>query len=216
MNKQFAIFDMDGTLVDSMIYWTALAKEFLSRKGITSISDEVFNTIRPMTMTESSTFFIKEFNLSGTVESVIEEQNQIMTGHYLNDIDLKNGVREYLEILRGRNVRMCVASATPKPLIEACLKRLSVLDYFEFIMSCEEVGSGKSKPDVYYACAKRFNVNVQDIAVYEDTIFAGTTAKKADFYLIGVYDDAAGDSWKDIVELADETIIDWADSCRNL
>lgn len=83
-------------------------------------------------------------------------------------------------------------------------------------MSCEEVGSGKSKPDVYYECAKRFNANVQDIAVYEDTIFAGTTAKKADFYLIGVYDDAAGDSWKDIVELADETIIDWADSCRNL
>ncbi len=215
MNKKYAIFDMDGTIVDSMGYWKELAVEFLHSKGIFDISEELLIKIRPMTMTESSTVFINEFNLPLTVPEVISEMNRIMTEHYYHDIELKNGIVSYLDIMKSRGVHMCVASATPKPLIEACLKRLEVSDYFDFIISCDEVGAGKGSPAVYYACGDRFgNIKAEDIAVFEDAIFAGRTAKIANFYLVGIYDEISSDTWNELSEISDEIITDWNESAH--
>ena len=82
MDKRFAIFDMDGTLVDSMVYWKRLATEFLESKGVLEISPTVLERIKPMTMTESAALFIEEYELSGTDESVAEEMNAMMDEHY--------------------------------------------------------------------------------------------------------------------------------------
>ena len=89
MDKQYAIFDMDGTLVDSMVYWKNLAKEYLASKGITHIPDVILEKIKPMTMTESATLFIEEFGLNGTAESIADEMNALMDAHYYRDIPLK-------------------------------------------------------------------------------------------------------------------------------
>lgn len=218
MNKKYAIFDMDGTIVDSMGYWKELAVEFLNSKGITDIEEELLIKIRPMTMTESSTVFINEFKLPLTVPDVIDEMNRIMSEHYYHDIELKNGIKSYLDVMKSENVHMCVASATPKPLIEACLKRLEVFEYFDFIISCDEVGAGKGSPAVYHACGKQFgNIEPKDIAVFEDAIFAGRTARIADYYLVGVYDEISSDTWNELVEISDEIITDWNEAaCKEL
>ncbi len=206
MDKKFAIFDMDGTLVDSMVYWDKLAGEFLESQGVKHVPQSVFETIKPMTMTESAVYFIREFSVAGTPESIAAQMNAMMEAHYQNDIPLKGGMRNYLEMLHEKGVQMCVASATAERLMDACLTRVGVRKYFNFLLSCETVGVGKNEPDVYYEAAKRLGSIPADIAVYEDAFYAVNTAKKAGFYTVGVYDEGTGAQWSKITELADETL----------
>ena len=104
---------------------------------------------------------------------------------------------------------MCVASATAEPLMEACLTRLEIRDYFEFLLSCETVGAGKRSPLVYQESAKSLNAAPAEIAVYEDALYALQTAKEAGYYVVGVYDDSTAKNWQFIEKLADEIILNW-------
>ena len=212
MDKQFAIFDMDGTLVDSMVYWKHLASEFLEIKGVSEVSASVLERIKPMTMTESAALFIEAYGLPGTAESVAAEMNAMMEAHYRRDMPLKPGVRKYLQRLHEKGVRMCVASATAEHLMNACLTRLGVRDYFEFLLSCETVGAGKSSPRVYHASAQRLHAAPGEIAVYEDALYAVRTAKEAGYYVVAVYDDSAAENRKIIETCADEIILNWEDA----
>ena len=166
MNKKYAIFDMDGTLVDSMPWWQGLAKEYLLKEGVEEISPEVLEKIRPLTITESAVLFKEIYGIQGTPEEMAAKVNGLMAEHYKKDIPLKPGVREYLAGLKEQGVKMCVASATAEHLMEACLKRLGVRDDFEFLLSCEEVGAGKHSPDVYHLAAERLGAAPVDTAVY--------------------------------------------------
>ena len=206
MDKNFAIFDMDGTLIDSMFFWKKLASEYLGSKGVMDIPEDILERIKTMTMSESAGFFKTEFGLSGDPET---EMNAMMDEHYRNDIPLKPGVREYLQTLKTRGVRMCVASATAEHLMESCLTRLGVRELFDFLLSCETVGAGKSSPLVYHESAKRLGASPSEIAVYEDALYAVQTAKNAGYYVVGVYDDSADTNWQTIETVADETIINW-------
>lgn len=216
MNKRYAIFDMDGTLVDSMVFWQGLAIEYLAGKGINRNMDAILEHIKAMTMTESAAFFIEEFRLSGTPESVAAEMNAMMDAHYRKDIPLKSGVGEYLSRIHSMGIRMCVASATKSELMEACLKRLGIAGYFGFLLSCEEVGVGKSQPDVFLEAAKRLDAQPYEIAVYEDSLFAVKTAKNAGFYTIAVYDDSNKYEWEKLTVMTDEAILDWSMSAQTL
>ncbi len=209
MDKKYAIFDMDGTLVDSMGFWKHLAAEYLGSKGIQPIPTDILERIRPMTLSESAVLFQQEFGLSGHPEA---EMTAMMDEHYRRDIPLKTGVRAYLQRLHQRGVRMCVASATAEHLMEACLTRLGVRDYFAFLLSCETVGAGKRSPLVYHASAERLQAVPEDIAVYEDALYAVQTAKEAGYYVVGVYDDSAAEHWQTITTLADEVIVSMQDS----
>ena len=209
MDKHFAIFDMDGTLIDSMGFWGDLASEYLHSKGIRQIPADILERIQPMTMSESAALFRAEFGLTGDPEA---QMNAMMQKHYQQDIPLKSGVREYLQKFQGKGVRMCVASATAEHLMDACLTRLGVRNCFEFLLSCEAVGAGKHRPLIYQESARRFCAEPKDIAVFEDAPYAVRTAKNAGFYVVGVYDGSAAKSWKTIEELSDEIIFNWEEA----
>ena len=216
MDKRFAIFDMDGTLVDSMVYWENLATEFLESKGVQTISSEIMERIKPMTMTESAALIIQESSLSGTAESVAAEMNAMMDEHYRRDIPLKPGAAAYLEALQQKGISMCVASATAEDLMDACLTRLGVAHCFSFLLSCETVGAGKNRPDVYRESAKRLGAEPAEIAVYEDALYAAETARQAGFYTIAVQDNSNQPHWEALTALADEVILDWRTAAQSL
>ena len=211
MEQRFAIFDMDGTLVDSMMYWHNLGREYLEAKGVTGDLNEVLERSKPMTMLESGALFIQEFGLAGTPESVAAEINAMMEEHYRNDVQLKEGAKAYLEQLRRSGVKLCVASATAEELVDLCLTRLGVRDYFEFLLSCETVGTGKNRPDVYFAAAERLGAAVENTVVYEDAWYAVRTAKNAGFRVVAIYDNNSRTRWNEIRELADRPIERWTE-----
>ena len=207
MDKKFAIFDMDGTLVDSMIFWKNLASEYLHRKGVKKIPEDILERIKPMTMSESAALFRSEFGLSGDIEA---EMNAMMDEHYRRDIPLKPGVATYLGQLQEKGVRMCVASATAEHLMAACLSRLGVLPCFEFLLSCESVGAGKNSPLIFLEAARRLGAEISEVAVYEDALYAVRTAKDAGFHVVGVFDPSA--NWEAVSAISDETILNWEEA----
>lgn len=209
MDKRYAIFDMDGTLVDSMDFWRRLGPDYVARRGVKCLPEGLLERVRTMTMAESTALLLREFSLPDRPEDAMAEMSAIMAEHYRRDIELKPGVREYLRSLHGAGVSMAVASATAEPLVEACLTRLGVREYFAAIVSCESVGVGKSRPDVYHAAARRLGATPGETAVYEDAYEAAKTAKEAGYWVVAVYDGTAADRWPDLRALADESLESW-------
>lgn len=210
MIQHYAIFDMDGTLVDSMGHWGRLGVEYLHHKGIQDIPPEILRMMQPMTLAQSTALFADAFHLSGTQEEILAEMNDMMAIHYGQDVPLKDGVAEYLDYLREQGVAMCVASATDKPLMELCLGRLGILDHFSFLLSCEEVGCGKRRPDIYLAASARLGGQPSETVVYEDAPYAIRTAKAAGYGVVAIYDSwVAPSDWEEVRPLADVCIDRW-------
>ncbi len=218
MDKKYCIFDLDGTLVDSMSYWRGLEFDYLRSHGVESGPklDALVERLKPMTLVDAAREFIKELGFFGTPESIAAEMNAVMREHYRLRVPLKPGVEDYLKALRSRGVRMCIASATDSALVRTCLSRLGVVGYFEFILSCVDVGASKDRPDVYFEAARRLGAKPDEAAAFEDALSALRTAKSAGFYAVAVYDDFSRDDWPTLQNLADECVTSWPDAASSL
>ncbi|HIV33733.1 MAG TPA: HAD family phosphatase [Candidatus Blautia intestinigallinarum] len=184
----FAIFDMDGTLLDSMGKWQNLGREYLSVLGIHPPED-LEERLAMMSMRESAEYFHRDLGVPGDWKKIVKDLNQMMEDAYRNTLLLKPGAENYLEFLKGCGTKLCVLTATPSYLAEMAFERLGVRGYFEFIMDCEMAGSGKTQPGCYYQAAARLGGGPSQTAVYEDADFALKTASDAGFYTIGIYDE---------------------------
>ncbi len=209
MEKKYAIFDMDGTLVDSMGYWEQLGREYLGSKGIVQNVDQVLAQIVPMTMAEAAELFVRVYGMDCTGESLAADLDGMMEEHYRRDVCLKPGVAEYLDGLAAQGCQMCVATATARPLAQLCLERLGIAERFEFILSCDEVNAGKSRPDIFLEAARRMGTSPSGTAVFEDALHAARTAGKAGFWVVGVRDRQTTEEWEALSDLADELVCDW-------
>lgn len=200
--------DMDGTLVDSMPYWSSLSPEYLRSRGITGPFGDLMERVKPLTMPEACLLLKNEFGLPDSPQEIGDQLMGTMRIHYAQDVPIKDGVIEYLEALCGKGVKTCIVTATALPLVRVCLEHLGMEKYFDFVMSCEEVGRGKTFPDAFLEAARRMGAEPKETAVYEDSFIALNTAKKAGFYTVAVYDEYS-DSWDLSRDISDEVICDW-------
>lgn len=202
--KQFKykIFDLDGTLLDSMAAWHDLGKDYLLQMGIDP-PDNLNEIMASMSMTESAAYFQKAFKIDLCAEEIIEEIKKLIENKYKYDLRLKPYVKEYLKKLENEHAIMCIATATPLKMAKAALERNEIIKYFSFVASCDEVGVGKNKPDIFHFAANKLNAEPSEIAVYEDADFALITAREAGFYTIGVYDEFFKNKRKDIEIISD-------------
>ena len=206
MNKKYAIFDFDGTLVNSTEMWNRLAFDFLMEKGIEFDFKELSKEIEQLTLSEASEYLAMHFPIPMNANEIQSAFEQNLYKHYKSDIDLKRGIQKLLHQLKNNGVKICIASANSEKMIRLCLERLNIIEYFDFILSCEDDGSSKRNANIYLKAASLFGVNPSDIVVYENDINAIKIAVNSGFYCVGVYDNQSSETWNEICILADENI----------
>lgn len=188
-----AIFDLDGTLLDSMGIWEEIGNKFLLSLGIKPNNryNEVFKT---MTLYQSACYCIEKLGLDVTPRTLVDRINSLIENEYLHNIKCKEGVSDFLAVLSEHGVKMCVATATDKHLALPALKRNGIDKYFGEIFTCTDVGKGKNEPDIYNAALSYLGTKIDETLVFEDSYHAAETAKKAGFKVAAVYDKFSGDA----------------------
>lgn len=197
------IFDLDGTLLDSMMVWSSIDREFLIENGITDPPPDVSDVVKKMTVDESSQYFIDRFGLKCTKEYVIWRIEDMVRERYEEKIPLKPHVTELLDYLDSCSIPYGIATATYKRLAEAALKRCGIYDRFRFLLTDMEYPTGKNYPDIFIGGADRFGADPQEVLVVEDSLHCIETAKEAHFTVCGVYDSVAESDRSRIMEISD-------------
>lgn len=191
MNIKAAIFDMDGTLVDSLflweVLWSTFGEKYLKDKSfVPSAEDD--KKVRTLTLKDAMDLIHNKYNIGETGEELLQLANSIMMDFYSNSAELKSGVREFLDYLKSQNTKMCIASATAPELIAVAMKHCDIEKYFSKVFSCVELGKGKETPDIFLLAKDFLRTNAQDTWVFEDSLVAIETATKIGMKTVGIYD----------------------------
>jgi HAD superfamily hydrolase (TIGR01509 family) len=171
------IYDIDGTLLDSMRMWDRLSSEYLSRKGIDA-PDDLAETLDPMTMPEAAGYMIKTFGLPVTVDQVLDEMIEMIRDHYRYDIPLFEGIEEELREVSSEGVPMVLLTNTPRDMVEPALERTKIAGFFEGIYTTE-MGLAKDDPEIFRYVCREMGVPTVETLVHEDSSFAIQAAREA-------------------------------------
>ena len=191
MNIRGAIFDLDGTLTDSMYIWNEAPKALVRRYG-GDPPEDLAREIKQMGRREASAYMKEKFRLSCSVEELMEGVNDLVTEEYRRRVPMKPGADRLLARLAARGIPCCIATASESWQAQAAMERLGLWKYFRFAVSCIQYG-GKTGPEIYLEAAQRLGTRVGETAVFEDALHAAKTARDAGFPVCGVYDASAGE-----------------------
>ncbi len=197
-----AIFDVDGTLLDSMGMWINFGHDYLSLKGITP-PDDIDEVIQYFSLRETSEYFSRVFDL-GDADGIEKDIQRVTEDFYFNRVQLKEGAGEFLVSLRAAGVKLYIATATYRSLIVPALERAGVFHLFEGIVTCPDVGAGKDKPDVFIAAQRALKTEIASTWVFEDARHAMITAKNSGFPVCAIYDETEKQNREELQRLCDK------------
>ena len=210
MKIEAAVFDLDGTLVDSMSFWQGLADGFLSNFDIKP-DDEIKKQLKPLTMSGAAKLICEKCLPDYSYEQVDRMLKDYMREEYINKIEPKHGVKNFLFALKCKGVRICVATATDREFATALLKRLHMLDYFSVILCCSELATTKNESLIYDKSFDILGKSKESTYIFEDSLHCIETAKKAGYKVVGVRDLHTLNVEEKIIKLSDIFIKDYDD-----
>ena len=212
---KYAIFDVDGTLLDSMGVWDAIDRDFLHEHGL-AVPPGLDQVMKTLTLRQSAEYFRETFHLPESVPEIMDRFRGMVREEYEQKLPLKDGAAEYLAALARRGVQMGVATASEREHVDAALRRLGVREHFRFLLTCTELDTGKDRPDIFLEGARRFGAPPREVAVYEDALHALRTAKAAGFRTVAVYDPHIGAEWEQARALAGGCILHYREALASL
>ncbi|MDL2217116.1 HAD family phosphatase [Christensenellaceae bacterium OttesenSCG-928-M15] len=202
------LFDLDGTLLDSMGVWAQIDHDFLKKRGF-DVPDDYARAVSRLSFPEAAKYTIERFRLEDTVDALCNEWSSMAVYAYGNTLPLKPYAKEYLLKLKECGVKLAIATSSTKALYEPALINHGIFDLFDAICSTDEVGRGKTQPDIFYYTAERLGALPSQCVLFEDIPEAVLSGKKAGMTVYGVYDEASKEHWEAMKEIADGVLYDF-------
>ncbi len=203
-----AIFDVDGTILDSVGIWEEAGERYL--RAIGKEPEKMLGRILfPMTIEEGAVYIKEYYKLSQDISEIIQGVLGVIKDFYYKKALLKKGAGNFLGKLFDEKIPVAAATSGKREYVEAAFKRLGILPYFSRIFTCSEIGRGKSDPLIYLTAGEYLGEDASDIYVFEDALYALETAKAAGFRTVGVYDRYSAEDTQEIRRLADVFLQDF-------
>ena len=207
-NKKAMLFDLDGTLVDSMWMWEAIDIEFLGAYGY-ECPDDIQRAIEGMSFSETAVYFKERFDLPLSLDEIKAVWTRMSIDKNRHEVHLKPGVLEFLKYCKENGIRTGIGTSNGSEIVDAVLTSLNVKEYFDAVVTACEVAHGKPEPDIYLEVAKRLGVQPENCLVFEDIPAGIMAGKAAGMPVIAVEDDFSADLMDEKRELADAVISDY-------
>ena len=207
-NKKAVIFDLDGTLVDSMWMWKAIDIEYLGKFGV-PMPKTLQKDIEGMSFSETAVYFKETFQIPDSLEEIKADWNRMAYEKYTREVALKTGAKEFLEYCKKEGIKIGIATSNSRELVDATLEALNIADYFDCVMTACEVAKGKPAPDIYLAVAEKFGINPVHCLVFEDIEMGILAGKNAGMEVCAVEDEFSMDQMELKKKLSDYYIKDY-------
>jgi HAD superfamily hydrolase (TIGR01509 family) len=196
------VFDLDGTLIDSMWLWEDIDVDYLKKFGI-ELPKDLQPAISGMSFTETAQYFKDRFGITDSIEEIKAEWNRMAWEKYANEVPLKEGVKELLEFIKKTGRKAGIATSNSRELVELVTEQLGISAYFDSIRTSCDVKKGKPSPDIYLLVAKDLEVPPEECLVFEDVIQGVMAGKSAGMKVCAVFDQASVADTQAKQELAD-------------
>lgn len=196
---KIALFDVDGTILNSMGAWENLGRRFLRDKGI-EVERSINNVLYPMTSLQAASYLKNQYNLTESVQEIMEAFNKDFYEYYTNDVQLKDGIIHVLDALKDKGYTLYTATASTRELVTKSFTRLNIKHYFEDMFTCNELGVSKNDYQFYKLISLRLKADPQDILVFEDNVNAAKAAKELGMKVVGVFDKHCRGQLEDCVD----------------
>lgn len=206
--KKAALFDLDGTLVDSMWMWKQIDIEFLGRFGY-ECPDDLQKVIEGMSFSETAVYFKERFDLPMDLDEIKACWTQMSIDKYRYEVPFKPGAHEFLKYCKENGIRTGIATSNGRDMVDAVIESLKMGEYLQVVTTACEVKAGKPEPDIYLEVAKRLHVDPSECIVFEDVPAGIMAGKTAGMTVIAVEDDFSKAMKEEKISLADGFIDDY-------
>ena len=208
-----AIFDLDGTLVDSMWMWETIDREFLGARGI-EVPEDLQECIEGKSYTETAEYFVRRFQLKESAETLKEIWNKMALEAYENRVSVKPGAMDFLKTLKKEGIPCGIATSNSRILAEAVLKAQGIAPYFQSVRTACEVAAGKPAPDIYLKVAEDLGASPERCVAFEDVPAGTRAARAAGMKVYAVEDAFSAQAAEEKARLADGCIRNYQDLLR--
>lgn len=201
-NSKAIIFDLDGTLIDSMNVWSDIDKEFFKMHDL-PFEKDYQKEIGHKGLKEIAAYTKTRYNLKESEDEIVTIWLDMAKEAYAYKVPLKEGVKSFLEYLQSKNIKMGIATSNSLELTELVLKHHDIYKYFSKVVTVNELKTNKGSPDIYLHISDSFGLVPSECIVFEDLLTGIKTAKKAGYKVVGVKEISSLDKEKEIREIAD-------------
>lgn len=188
-----AIFDVDGTLLNSMPMWNNITYDYAASKGVYA-PPGLSKIMNQLCLEQCAEYYKENLGVTGTIEEIVAEVVEMSKEKYRDEVPEIEGAAAFLQALKARNIHTALATASDIQTLWPALERLHMADYLDMAESCTTIGKSKESPDIYLKCAADFGAKPEECVVFEDALYAVRTAKKAGFSVVGIPADDMTDS----------------------
>lgn len=212
-NIKGAIFDLDGTILDSMKMWYSLYENYLREADIT-LTDELADFLRHASIPMAAERFAQSV-IPRSKETIEQELYSCVTNYYVNEPTIKANSDKLIRAFFEKGIKLCVATATESRLARAALKKLDLEKFFDGLFSCKDLKIEKNKPDIYFKALNFIGTDIANTVVFEDAYHAVQTAKDAGLYVVAIEEETV-EKKDEVKSLADVYIKDYQEIIKML